>query len=88
MGVGIFVGLLLVIQLASEGWGVRKRESRLRSDLVELREALAGYEHDHGFYPCTREDHNREGDARIFVRQLTIEPVVGAERQHGLLRIG
>jgi hypothetical protein len=70
-GIGIFVGLLLVIQLASGGWGAKRREARLRTCLVELRNALAEYESDHGFLPCTTHDYNQGGDPELFIRQLT-----------------
>lgn len=70
-GIGIFLGLLLVIQLTRDGWGTRRRETRLRASLAELREALVEYEGDHGFLPCTVRDFNRGGDPQLFIRQLT-----------------
>jgi len=68
---GILAALLLVIQLASGGWGLKRRETQLRTDLVEIREALDAYEAEHGFHPCEAEDFNHEGDSSVFVRQLT-----------------
>jgi hypothetical protein len=71
VGLGLLIGCLLISLVASGGWGTRGREERLRSNLAELRAALAGYEKDHGFFPCTASDHNADGDPDVFTRQLT-----------------
>jgi hypothetical protein len=47
------------------------KEKHLKSNLKALREAVAQYKTDHGFYPATAVDKNSAGDAQYFIRQLT-----------------
>jgi len=63
------LGGLLAYQLLRTGDDAR--ESALQSSLDGIRDALEGYAADHGWYPCSPHDFNREGDPETLVRQLT-----------------
>ncbi len=70
-GLSLVLMIVVVGQIAREGWGTHGRVTNLRENVVELRQALESYRADHGAYPAAPGDFNRQGDPQILARQLT-----------------
>lgn len=66
------VGILAFVVLMNSGVSRRAaKEQLLRSNLSLVRQALDVYRSDHGHYPCTLEDWNKQGYFSVFERQMT-----------------
>ncbi|MBN1348633.1 hypothetical protein JXJ21_04425 [candidate division KSB1 bacterium] len=68
---GVIGILATVITLKMNENGILAREAVLKSNLKFLRKAVMTYHAEHGFFPCTINDVNCQGDPTYFKRQLT-----------------
>jgi prepilin-type N-terminal cleavage/methylation domain-containing protein len=69
--VGIITFLSTIVIMNMRGSETGAKETKLKSNLTMLREALVAFHADHGFFPCTVNDWNNGGNATNFQRQLT-----------------
>jgi len=69
--IGIIGILATIVIMNMRGSETGAKETKLKANLNILRQALVAYHSDHGFFPCTTNDHNNGGSEFTFVRQLT-----------------
>ncbi|MFZ5515766.1 MAG: type II secretion system protein [Candidatus Zhuqueibacterota bacterium] len=69
--IGIIGILATIVIMNMRGSETGAKETKLKANLNILRQALVAYHSDHGFFPCTTNDHNSSGSEFTFVHQLT-----------------
>ncbi|MBN2008520.1 type II secretion system protein [candidate division KSB1 bacterium] len=66
------IGILgTIVVMNMRGSEIGAKEAKLKANLTMLREGLVAYHADHGFFPCTSNDWNKNGNEANFRRQLT-----------------
>jgi len=69
--IGIIGILATIVIMNMRGSETGAKETKLKANLANMRQALFAFNSDHGFFPCTTNDHNFKGDQDIFKKQLT-----------------
>jgi prepilin-type N-terminal cleavage/methylation domain-containing protein len=69
--IGIIGILGTIVVMNMRGSEIGAKEAKLKANLTMLREALVAFHADHGFFPCTTNDWNRNGNETNFRHQLT-----------------
>ncbi|MBD3289451.1 prepilin-type N-terminal cleavage/methylation domain-containing protein [candidate division KSB1 bacterium] len=69
--IGIIGILSTIVIMNMRGSETGAKETKLKANLANLRQALFAYNSDHGFFPCTTNDRNFKGNEQTFKRQLT-----------------
>jgi type II secretory pathway pseudopilin PulG len=70
MIVGILATFLSLVVLSYQNSQRARKEEALKQRLAEIREAIDKYYLDHGHFPCSSSDFNRQGDPELFRQQL------------------
>ncbi|MBD3290209.1 prepilin-type N-terminal cleavage/methylation domain-containing protein [candidate division KSB1 bacterium] len=69
--IGIIGILATIVIMNMRGSETGAKETKLKANLANLRQALFAFNSDHGFFPCTSNDDNFKGNVATFKRQLT-----------------
>ena len=67
---GILGALISPTLIHLENSRLQAREERLKSNLEEFRAAIYRYYQDHGHFPCSPEDFNRQASVEVLKQQL------------------
>jgi len=84
---GLLGILATVVLMNFSGSGTGTKGQTLKANLAQLRQAIDLYKVDHGWYPCTAQDWNREGDGDTLIRQLTERTFSSGELAAGQLAV-
>ncbi len=69
--IGIIGILGTIVVMNMRGSEIGAKEAKLKANLTILREALVSFHADHGYFPCTSNDWNRNGNETRFRQQMT-----------------